>query len=89
MPGQGLFIGEPLARPYAGVRHRAEGDGLTIAARLLPPGVYDVQASASMIGPYRSVGRLQVPPGARELRLGRVPPAYYRFVRSAEAPPSP
>ena len=86
MPGQGLFVGEPLARPYAGIRHRVEGDGLTIAARLLPPGLYEIQASPSMIGPYRSVARLPVPPGTRELRLGRVPPGYYRFERVAEPP---
>lgn len=81
MPGQGLFIGEPLARPFAGIRHRADGDSLTVSARLLPPGLYDVQASASMIGPYRSVGRVPVPPGTRDLRMGRVPSAYYRFER--------
>lgn len=89
MPGQGLFIGEPLARPYAGIRHRVERDSLTISARLLPPGLYDVQASASMIGPYRSVARLPVPPGTRDIRLGRVPSAYYRFERVAEPLPAP
>ncbi|MFP5403882.1 MAG: TIGR03790 family protein [Gammaproteobacteria bacterium] len=86
MPGQGLFVGEPLARPFAGIRHRVEGDGLAIAARLLPPGLYEIQASPSMIGPYRSVARLPVPAGTRELRLGRVPPGYYRFERVAEPP---
>jgi uncharacterized protein (TIGR03790 family) len=88
MPGQGLFIGEPLARPFAGVSHQLRGGGMTIAARLLAPGVYEVQAAPSMMGPYRSVGRLPVPWGTRELRLGRVPPAYYRFERHAEPQPA-
>ncbi|MCK7496289.1 MAG: TIGR03790 family protein [Comamonadaceae bacterium] len=58
MPGQGIFIGEPLARPFAGVSNRALGDGVVIEARVLAPGLYDVQAAPSMMGPYRSVGRL-------------------------------
>jgi hypothetical protein len=87
MPGQGLFIGEPLARPFAGVSHQLRDGGMTIAARLLTPGIYEVQAAPSMMGPYRSVGRLPVPWGTRELRLGRIPPAYYRFERHAEPQP--
>jgi uncharacterized protein (TIGR03790 family) len=79
MPGQGLFIGEPLARPFAGVAHHARAGGVTLEARLLAPGVYDVQAAPSMMGPYRSVGRMPVSWGTREIRLDNIPPAYYRF----------
>ncbi len=86
MPGQGLFIGEPLARPFAGIRQHVGDGGMTIAARLLTPGLYDVQAAPSMMGPYRSVGRLPVGRGTREIRLGRIPPAYYRFVRRDATP---
>jgi len=86
MPGQGLFIGEPLARPFAGIRQHVGDGGMTIAARLLTPGLYDVQAAPSMMGPYRSVGRLQVGQGTREIRLGLIPPAYYRFVRRDATP---
>lgn len=89
MPGQGLFIGEPLARPFAGVDHQYGVAGLTLSARLLTPGLYDVQAAPSMMGPYRTIGRLPVPWGTRELRLGRVPPAYYRFERRTPPPRSP
>lgn len=81
MPGQGLFIGEPLARPFAGVAHHAEGGGLAVSARLLAPGLYDVRAAPSMMGPYQRVGRIPVAPGTREIRLRQVPPAYYRFER--------
>jgi hypothetical protein len=89
MPGQGLFIGEPLARPFAGVRHQVRDGGMTVAARLITPGVYDVQAAPSMMGPYRSVGRLPVAWGTREIKLGRIPPAYYRFERKTEPLPAP
>jgi len=84
MPGQGLFIGEPLARPYAGVNHHARDGGVIVSARLLTPGLYDVQAATAMMGPYRSVGRLPVSWGTREIRLNNIPPAYYRFEHRVE-----
>jgi uncharacterized protein (TIGR03790 family) len=87
MPGQGLFIGEPLARPFAGVTRHVDADGMTLSARLLPPGLYEVQAAPSMMGPYRSVGRLPINRGTREIRLGHVPPAYYRFERHSDPVP--
>ena len=87
MPGQGFFIGEPLARPFAGVSHRVHEGRLTLSARLLTPGIYDLQAAPSMIGPFRSVGRLAVAKGAREIKLNNIPPAYYRFeLRPGSAP---
>jgi len=88
MPGQGLFIGEPLARPFAGVAHHARDGGVTLSARLLAPGLYDVQAAPSMIGPYRSVGRLPIGRGMREIKLDNIPPAYYRFERRADSAPA-
>ncbi|MBC2731736.1 TIGR03790 family protein [Thiobacillus sp.] len=87
MPGQGIFIGEPLARPFAGIRHDTRGGGLTLSARLLTPGLYEVQAAPSMIGPYRSVGRMAIAWGTRRIRLEHVPPAYYRFERRADSAP--
>lgn len=88
MPGQGLFIGEPLARPFAAVAHHARDGGLTLSARLLAPGDYEVQAAPSMIGPYRSVGRIRIGWGTSELKLDRIPPAYYRFERRADVRPA-
>ena len=88
MPGQGIFIGEPLARPFAGIRHDARDGTLSLSARLLTPGFYEVQAAPSMIGPYRNVGRLAIAWGTRQIRLDHLPPAYYRFERRAEAVPA-
>jgi hypothetical protein len=88
MPGQGLFIGEPLARPFAGVTQRATSQGLALNARLFPPGLYTLQAASSMVGPYRNVARVGVKWGTREIKLNAVPPAYYRFERlNAQSPP--
>lgn len=88
MPGQGLFIGEPLARPFAGIVHHPRDGGVTLSARLLTPGLYDVRAAPSMIGPYRSVGRLPVGWGTSEIKLDRIPPAYYRFERRDDPAPA-
>ncbi len=88
MPGQGIFIGEPLARPFAGIRHDTRGGGLSLSARLLAPGLYDLQAAPSMIGPYRNVGRLPVSWGTREIKLDHIPPAYYRFERRTDPVPA-
>ena len=88
MPGQGLFIGEPLARPFAGISQREHEGGITLSARLLTAGRYNLQAAPSLIGPYRTVGRIGVGPGTREIRLDKIPPAYYRFERHAEPVPT-
>jgi uncharacterized protein (TIGR03790 family) len=88
MPGQGLFIGEPLARPFAGITHHTRDGGIALEARLLAPGLYDVKAAPSMMGPYRTVGRLPVGPGMREIKLDNVPPAYYRFERRIDPAPA-
>ena len=88
MPGQGLFIGEPLARPFAGISQREHEGGITLSARLLTAGRYNLQAAPSLIGPYRTVGRIGVGRGTREIRLDKIPPAYYRFERHAEPVPT-
>ncbi len=87
MPGQGLFVGEPLARPFAGFTSQPHEGGLTLSARVFVPGVYDVQAAPSMMGPYRTVNRIQIAWGMRELRLDRLPPGYYRFERRVSPAP--
>ena len=87
MPGQGLFVGEPLARPFGGVRQRDDAPGLVLeASRMFAPGLYAIRAAPSMMGPYKLVGRLPVSPATREIRLDRAPPAYYRFERIEPAP---
>ena len=38
MPGQGVFVGDPLARPFGGVRVSRTAAGTVISTRALPPG---------------------------------------------------
>jgi uncharacterized protein (TIGR03790 family) len=51
MPGQGVFIGEPLARPYSGYRLQASHGGL-ILTPLLDPGNYQLLRADNPGGPY-------------------------------------
>lgn len=79
MPGQGVFVGEPLARPFGGVRVARSGAGYMVQTRLLRPGTYLLQAAPGRIGPFRTVGTLTVPAyGVRELRLPAGTSNFYR-----------
>lgn len=70
MPGQGVFVGDPLARPFGGIRVERAGRGWRARTRLLRPGAYLLQSAPGPIGPFRSAGRIEVAgPGVRELLL--------------------
>jgi uncharacterized protein (TIGR03790 family) len=79
MPGQGIFVGDPLARPFGGFKSEYKNGALKISMRAIEPGIYLVQHSLSMIGPFRSIGRLDIGHGIQEIRLNNVKPGYYRF----------
>jgi uncharacterized protein (TIGR03790 family) len=80
MPGQGVFIGEPLARPFGGVRLSQVGAQQQVRTRLLRPGNYLLQASAGRVGPYRTVGRVRVSGYASyDLRLPAGAETFFRL----------
>ena len=84
MPGQGVFVGDPLARPFGGERIERDGDGWRVRVRALRPGRYLVQQARSGVGPFRDVGRLDVVgAGVRELK---VPADANRVVRLLPQP---
>jgi uncharacterized protein (TIGR03790 family) len=63
-PGEGIFIGEPLARPFgSGFRSHFENGTLTIETSTMIPGhKYLVEAGASSEGPFTTVqGALSAP----------------------------
>lgn len=65
-PGQGIFIGDPLARPFAGYRVTSDPakDIWIIQTRALAPGRYQVFRSYSPVGPYQEDKKiLQIQPG--------------------------
>ncbi|HKJ07857.1 MAG TPA: TIGR03790 family protein [Gammaproteobacteria bacterium] len=53
-PGQGLFIGEPLASPFGGYRLQVRADALWLDTHVLAPGRYRLQTAPSPVGPYRN-----------------------------------
>jgi uncharacterized protein (TIGR03790 family) len=81
MPGQGVFIGEPLARPFGGLRVRRVGAEVKVQTRGLRPGNYVLQSARSPIGPFRTGSELAVANvGVRELRLPAGSRDYFRVV---------
>ena len=86
MPGQGVFVGDPLARPFGGVRVSRSAAGTTISTRALPPGNYLFEASRSSVGPFQAIRAVRIAGfGVRQLTLPAGDPRYFRL-RSVAAP---
>lgn len=86
MPGQGVFVGDPLARPFGGVRVSRSAAGTTISTRALPPGNYLFEASRSSVGPFQAIRAVRIAGfGVRQLTLAAGDPRYFRL-RSVAAP---
>lgn len=70
MPGQGVFVGDPLARPFGGVRFARSSKGWRVSTRALLPGRYSVEQARSGIGPFRPIGEVDFRGlGVREITL--------------------
>ena len=52
MPGQGVFIGEPLAKPFGGFHTTAKGNRLTIYSPVLSSGEYQLYGANTPKGPF-------------------------------------
>ena len=82
MPGQGVFVGEPLARPFGGQRAARVGAEMEVRTRALRPGRYWIQSAPSGVGPYRTTATINVTAyGVQRIRLPAAPPWTYRIVR--------
>jgi uncharacterized protein (TIGR03790 family) len=82
MPGEGLFVGEPLARPWGGAIVDFDGSTLTITTTILAPDLdYDVQAGATMDGPWDTVFTGSVPyPVEIAIAIENATAPFYRLV---------
>ena len=79
MPGQGLFVGDPLARPFGGVRVTRSPRGTDVTTRAIPPGDYLFEAARSSIGPFQTIRVVRVTGfGVRQLTLPPGDPRYFR-----------
>lgn len=84
MPGQGIFIGEPLARPFGGLELVREGTKVVLRTRTLRPGRYAIHAIPAGIGRPRRIARdIVVGEGRQEIRLPDAPGGFYRIVPDA------
>ncbi len=80
MPGEGIFVGEPLAAPFAGHRLRREGDALLLETYALPPGRYQLVGADSPVGPFRSLATLRVRRGQYRFLLPDTGHAWLKLV---------
>jgi uncharacterized protein (TIGR03790 family) len=80
MPGQGIFIGEPLARPFGGHQMQPDAEGWVFSTYALRDGAYQLEQAADPMGPYRAIRRL-AKQGLGELRFRLPSPVsgYYRL----------
>ncbi len=53
-PGEGIFVGDPLAAPYDGYRLQREGDRLLLITRVLQPGRYRLFYATDPVGPFHA-----------------------------------
>jgi len=90
MPGQGIFIGEPLARPYGGSLVAFNNGFLTIQTHALAPGCYSVQGADLTDGPYRqAAGRVCVGLGMKTITISNAKNRYYKIVAEPAEKPAP
>ncbi|NEV63220.1 TIGR03790 family protein [Thiorhodococcus minor] len=68
MPGQGVFVGEPLARPFGGYDVSKRGSNWTLSTYALKPGAYLLEGAGSPLGPYKPLMTF-VKPSAQRLEL--------------------
>ena len=81
-PGEGIFIGEPLAKPYGGFSVNKEKDAVILRTQALPPGNYALFGATALVGPYLpEATRVTVRAGMNELRFSNLDKAVYRLVR--------
>lgn len=67
-PGEGVFVGEPLARPF-GLRTSRDEQGWWLESHSAAGRRAVIETAPSVVGPYRLVGTVQIPPGYGRQRL--------------------
>ena len=81
-PGEGIFIGEPLAKPYGGFSVHRDKNEIVLRTQSLPPGNYGLFGATSLVGPYHpEPTQVTVRTGINELRFRNLDKAVYRLVR--------
>ncbi len=82
MPGQGVFIGEPLARPYGAYRVEQRNGRWYVKGTALRPGNYVLFGADKITGPFEHIASgLQVSALTRSLELPTPLRAFYQLQR--------
>lgn len=85
MPGQGVFIGDPLAAPFQGYRMIERGDYIEVYTAQLAPGSYRLRGGDSADGPFLAMpGQVTVGKGIQQFRIAAPYARYYQLVPSHE-----
>ncbi|MDC0669865.1 TIGR03790 family protein [Nannocystis radixulma] len=83
-PGEGVFVGEPLARPFAGATVEFDPDTLSLRVRTtqFAPGVtYTIESGPSEQGPWTALGEFTPPVDmVHEVDIPDATEPFYRIV---------
>ncbi|HMM72469.1 MAG TPA: hypothetical protein PKC22_09660, partial [Rhodocyclaceae bacterium] len=77
-PGEGLFVGEPLARPFGARIVEQDGRRWLVGHSAAPRGAL-VERATSLPGPYVRHGLLRLPAGPFRVALPDLPAAVARI----------
>lgn len=79
-PGEGIFIGDPLAAPFDGYKLLQDGNQLVLETRTLWPGEYRILVARTPVGPYTAITQtLRVQPGQKQFHLPLMKGHFYRI----------
>lgn len=79
-PGEGIFIGEPLAAPFDGQQVEEKDNYVLLTTRTLAPGLYRLSVSRSPVGPFNSQPWvLKAGYHQKTFRLPKLKANYYRL----------
>jgi len=86
-PGQGIFIGEPLANPYGGYHITVNDNEAFIKTRSMHPGLYILLSGSGEEGPFIPVRNVYIKRwGNKTFSFPVEDNKYYRLIRSEKQP---
>lgn len=84
-PAEGIFLGDPLARPYKGYFVRHAGSGQQFDIPWLAAGHYALEGASAAFGPFRPLLKLSSRGGSVLLPVPVPVQTHYRLVRLSSA----
>ncbi|MCU7874070.1 MAG: TIGR03790 family protein [Candidatus Thiodiazotropha sp. (ex Lucinoma borealis)] len=81
-PGEGIFIGEPLAAPFDQVAIEQTDQQTRLITRNIKPGLYQLTHAVSPVGPFRKLTNILVKYHQKQLILPKLKNGYYQLKRS-------